>query len=153
MRALELRIPPVALGLVCALLAYLGKRLFPELALSGAGEPVLAGVLLLTGTLIALLGVVEFRRARTTTNPMRPDNSSSLVTRGIYRVTRNPMYLGFALALLGFATWLSHGLAYASVGLFVVCLQRLQIEPEERMLRARFGAEFDAYARAVRRWI
>ncbi len=153
MQALELRIPPVVVGLACALLACAGTWLFPELALSGAGEPLVAGALLVTGALIAVLGVVEFRRAQTTVNPMQPGQSSRLVTTGIYRFTRNPMYLGFGLMLLGLASVLSHALAFASVGLFMLYLGRFQIEPEERILSAKFGAEFAAYASTVRRWI
>lgn len=153
MRFLELRVPPLAVAVICALAAVAGSWLLPALALSNAGPPVIVGALFGVGGLVALLGVVAFRRAQTTVNPMRPQDSAHLVTGGIYRFTRNPMYLGFALMLLGLASWLSHILAFASVGLFVLYLGRFQIEPEERLLAAKFGPAFSAYARTVRRWI
>jgi protein-S-isoprenylcysteine O-methyltransferase Ste14 len=90
---------------------------------------------------------------RTTTNPLKPANASALVVRGIYRVTRNPMYLGLAALLAAWAIYLSSLAALAVLPLFVLYINRFQIAPEERALRSRFGAEFEAYRARVRRWI
>lgn len=117
---------------------------------SGLAAALIFGVI---GLLIALIGVVEFRRHKTTINPHTIDKASALVTRGIYRYTRNPIYLGMLLVLIG-AVFLSRDiLALLSVLAFIVTLNRLQIRPEERALQARFGEAFDSYCVRTRRWI
>jgi protein-S-isoprenylcysteine O-methyltransferase Ste14 len=100
-----------------------------------------------------LLGVVSFRRAGTTVNPLQPEATSALVVSGIYRRTRNPMYLGMLLVLLGWAVLLAHALGFALAAAFVPLMNRLQIGPEERTLTATFGPAFAAYQSAVRRWL
>jgi protein-S-isoprenylcysteine O-methyltransferase Ste14 len=107
----------------------------------------------LLGLCIALSGVVAFRRAGTTINPMKPGSSSSLVEAGIYSVTRNPMYLGVLLLLLAWAIYLANVLTVLFLPGFVWYMGRYQIEPEERALTALFGPEFTAYAARVRRWM
>ena len=113
---------------------------------------LLAG-LSLAGGLIALGGLWAFQRVHTTFNPLHPERASALVEQGVYRFTRNPMYLGMALVLLGWACWLAHPLAFACIPLALAYLQRFQIRPEERVLRAHFGAAYEAYSRRVRRWL
>lgn len=119
------------------------------------GRSGLAAALIASGAglLLAVTGVMAFRRHQTTINPHTLDRASALVTGGIYRLTRNPMYLGMLLVLIG-AIFLSRDvLALLAVPGFIVTLNRLQILPEERALRARFGAAFDAYCARTRRWI
>lgn len=152
-RGLELKVPPVALVLVTGALMWIGTWSVPRLTHLLPGRYYVAGAVGLTGALICLLGVASFRRAKTTVNPMKPESSSSLVTSGIYRMTRNPMYLGFALILLGWSAFCSNALALALVPLFVFYLDRFQIRPEERALEALFGQDFIAYKGRVRRWI
>lgn len=118
-----------------------------------AGRTGLAIGLGIVGTIIAWLGVVCFRQARTTVNPMKPDASSSLVQSGIYRVTRNPMYLGFLFWLMGWAVFLGHLTTFVFLPLFVLYMNAFQIRPEERALSRLFGREFEAYQRKVRRWL
>ena len=105
------------------------------------------------GAALGLAGVIQFHRAKTTVNPLRPDAVSALVSGGVYRWTRNPMYLGMAAMLLGWAIYLGSIAALAALPLFIVYLNRFQIGPEERALEARFGAEFEAYRRRVSRWL
>ena len=81
------------------------------------------------------------------------DNASALVTGGIYRVTRNPMYLGMLGVLAGWAVWLGNIAAWLGLPLSMALLTALQIRPEERILAERFGAEFERYAARVRRWL
>ena len=107
----------------------------------------------LLGLLGSTLGFIEFRRARTTLNPTRPGTSSSLVKTGIYRRTRNPMYLGFLLMLVGWAISMGNVASFLALPVFVIYLNRFQIEPEERALTSIFGDEFTAYCSDVRRWI
>ncbi len=114
---------------------------------------LLAILVAVAGVLIALAGVLQFWRARTTVNPLKPETASTLVIGGIYRWTRNPMYLGMAAALAAWGIWLANLGALAAIALFVAWINRFQIAPEERALEARFGADFTAYRRAVRRWL
>ena len=84
---------------------------------------------------------------------MAPQRSTAVVRTGLYRLSRNPMYLGMALALLGLAAWSSSLTGYALVAAFCGYLTRFQIVPEERALLQRFGPEFADYMSQVRRWI
>ena len=152
-QGLELKVPPVALGLICAALMGLAARFVPRLGFSLPGRAFIAGGLAFLGAVISLLGVVAFKRARTTVNPMKPETSSSLVVVGIYRLTRNPMYLGFLLILLGGAAYLANALGLLAIPAFVLYMTVFQIRPEERALESRFGADFAAYKTQVRRWI
>jgi hypothetical protein len=93
------------------------------------------------------------QRAKTTINPFKPQNSTALVTSGVYRFTRNPMYLGLTLIVLGWATFLCSVWALAGPVLFVLYISRFQIEPEERILSAKFGAAYSDYVSRVRRWL
>ena len=110
-------------------------------------------VLVLVGQGIAIAGVIAFRRARTTINPVRASEASSLVSNGIYRVTRNPMYLGWAITLIAWAVYLGNAIALALVPFFVWYITRFQIKPEERILSQLFGSQFNSYSSQVRRWI
>lgn len=149
----ELRIPPLALT-VAVVAAMVGTaHWLPDWRASWPGSTAAAAVVGVVGVLLAVLGVYEFRRARTTVNPLTPDNASRVVKSGVFRFSRNPMYLGMALLLLALALHQSHALSFVWVAGYVVYLNHFQILPEERALEARFGDEYRAYAKAVRRWI
>ncbi len=154
---LENRIPPPVIDVAFAGLMWWLARAFPSAQLWRADATVwpswVAAVFGLAGLASALAGLMAFRRARTTVNPLTPTRASMLVSSGIYRHTRNPMYLGMLLVLAGWGVWLGHALALLMLPLFVLTLNRLQIEAEERALRARFGEAFTQYAARVRRWI
>ena len=113
----------------------------------------MAAVIFSAALLIGLSAVFGFHRAKTTVNPLKPEASTALVTGGVYRWTRNPMYLAMLLVLIGWACIVSNWAALAILPLFVIYLNRFQIEPEERALQSRFGAEFESYRRKVRRWL
>ena len=151
-RPLELKIPPVALVLLSGLVMWT----LPPVAATGIFQPYqpwLSGAIALLGGGVCMAGLLAFRVARTTVDPMRPSAASSLVDGGIYRVTRNPMYLGFLLILLGWALHLATLAALIVLPVFAVYMTVFQIQPEERALRARFGPAFDTYMAQVRRWI
>jgi protein-S-isoprenylcysteine O-methyltransferase Ste14 len=150
---LALRIPPVAFTLLAGLAAWLTAGAFPALRLDAAQLPAIAAALGLLGGGWSLLGVISFRRARTTVNPMNPGATTALVTSGVYRFTRNPMYLGFLFVLLGELVWLGSPIALPAAPAFVIYLNRFQIAPEECALRAQFGPEFNAYSARVPRWL
>ncbi|AZC23973.1 MULTISPECIES: isoprenylcysteine carboxylmethyltransferase family protein [Pseudomonas] len=153
MQGLEHRIPPPAIALLCALLMGLVAWGTPGLELGRGLRLALALPLVCVGVGVALAGVVSFRRARTTVNPLKPGNASALVTSGIYRYTRNPMYAGFALCLLAWGLYLANPLALLGVPGFVLYMNRWQIGPEERALGQLFGSDFTAYQQQVRRWL
>ena len=152
MQALELKIPPVVLVVLFSLAMWLVALWLPPLALPALWGQVLAGVLAVAGIAVALAGVLAFRRADTTVDPRVPEQTSSLVIKGIYRYSRNPMYLGFLLLLTALACYLMNMAALAMLPLFVLYMNRLQIIPEERYLLEKFGAEYQAYTKQVRRW-
>lgn len=153
MSSLELRIPPVAVVLVAATLMWGAAWLVPSLRWPFTGHVAASLLALVAGVLISAAGVMQFRRARTTVNPMTPGASSALVVSGVYRWTRNPMYLGFLIALAAWALFLANPLSAAVLPLFALYMNRFQIAPEERALQARFGQQFESYRRSVRRWL
>ena len=153
MRSLELKAPPLAVVLITAAFMWVAARAAPAFGVVLPARSILAAGLAVAGVATSVLGVVAFRRARTTVNPMRPESSSALVVTGVYRLTRNPMYLGFLLLLLGWALLLSNALALAFMPAFVLYINRFQIVPEERALASAFGPEYAAYSARVRRWV
>ena len=153
MHALELKVPPVAVVLFMAALMWLVARAVPVFEIALPARGFLAVGLAVTGMVASLSGVVSFRRANTTVNPMKPDSSSSLVSSGVYALTRNPMYLGFLLVLAGWAVFLSNVLGLLLLPMFVFYMNRFQIEPEEKALAILFGPAFIAYQSRVRRWL
>ncbi|MFC6671154.1 methyltransferase family protein [Marinobacterium aestuariivivens] len=150
---MERKIPPLILVLLWLLCMGVLSALLPSPSLVFEGHIGLAVLLGMAGFAVALTGVLHFRRAGTTLNPVAPEDASALVTSGIYRYSRNPMYLGFLLWLAAAAVWLAHLAAFALLPVFVLYLNRFQIEPEERALGRIFGESFADYCRRVRRWI
>jgi protein-S-isoprenylcysteine O-methyltransferase Ste14 len=151
--ALELKIPPVAQFFIAAALMGALAAAVPAGRFGMAGRLLPASLLLLLAGLVGMAGVRAFLRARTTANPLRPEQASRLVTGGIYRYSRNPMYLALLLALAAWGFWLGNAIALLVLPAFVLAMNRLQIEPEERALEALFGAEFIVYRGRVRRWL
>ncbi len=150
---MKLIIPPVAQVLL-GLLAIWGLAIFSPFAPLGWSALIAAGaVLAAAGLAIIIVAVGLFAKASTTVDPRDPSKGDALVTRGLYRFTRNPMYLGMAMIL--FAAALSTGQVITLVipVAFLVYMTRYQIIPEETFLRSRYGRTFDDYASRVRRWI
>ena len=153
MHWLELKIPPVLVWLVFAG-AVLGMDYFaPLLSCALQASRVIALALVALGAAVAMAGVIAFRNKRTTVNPLKPDASTSVVSTGVYRLSRNPMYLGFLLTLAGWAVYLANAGAALLLPVFVAYMTQYQIKPEERALLAKFGAEFAQYLSGVRRWL
>jgi protein-S-isoprenylcysteine O-methyltransferase Ste14 len=149
----RLRIPPLAVAGLAGGLSWIIARSSTPARFDFPAREASAAALGLLGVICSVLGVVSFRRARTTVNPLTPEATTALVASGIYRFTRNPMYLGFLFLLGAEIIWLANPFALPVVPAFILYLNRFQIVPEERALRARFGTEFNAYATQVRRWI
>ena len=152
MDRLQLKIPPVVLVLIAAAMMVIIAYTLPG-AMPVPFKAEIALLLALSGVWVALAGVQAFRRHKTTVNPLTPEQSSALVATGVYRISRNPMYLGFLLVLSGWAVFLAHALAALLLPLFILYMNRFQIQPEEQALTLRFGPAFRAYCQSVRRWL
>jgi len=153
MQALELKIPPPIVALLVAVAMWGISRFFAPAVVLHPVRGLIAAVIALPGLGIAVSGAVAFRRAKTTVNPMKPQATSSLVTSGIYRFTRNPMYVGLLCLLTAWAVLLGTPVAFVGPVIFVPYMNRFQIVPEERALAALFGTDYAAYQRRVRRWL
>ena len=154
MSKLELRVPPVLVVVACALIMWLIARALGPSPLRTDARLAVAATFALLGIALALAGIREFRAARTTVNPLQPEQATAMVTGGVYRRTRNPMYLGMLCLLAAWGACLGRLTPFA-VGLpaFVLYMNRFQIGPEERALERGFGPAFRDYAARVRRWI
>lgn len=153
MSKLELKVPPVVLVSGFLGLMLLVARITPTFTLYATLSQGLAGALALTGIAITLSGALAFNKAQTTVNPMVPEQSSNLVDFGIYKYTRNPMYLGFLLFLLAWGVYLSSPYSLLVTPFYVLYMNAFQIKPEEKALGKKFGASFEHYKTRVRRWL
>jgi protein-S-isoprenylcysteine O-methyltransferase Ste14 len=153
MRALELKVPPPVVALLTALAMWGVSRGSAVLASPELVRLPLAIALGAIGAAFDLSGLAAFRRAQTTINPMNPASTSSMVCSGVYRVTRNPMYVGLVFILCGWAALLWSWRALAGPLAFAAFIGRFQIAPEENALTTLFGAEYLAYKAKVRRWL
>ena len=153
MKALELRIPPVAQFLMAAGAMWLTAKYLPAPQVALPGRNVLVLLFAGLGGLFAIPAVAAFRSFGTTVDPRFPAKATRLVVSGVYRYSRNPMYLGLLCLLLAWAAYLSDLLAFAVIPLFVVSMNRLQIRPEEAAMERQFGDEYRDYRSKVRRWI
>lgn len=140
MPSLESKVPPPAIVIVMAVFMWLLSRAAPSLHFDLPAHNWLAVVLVSAGFVTGISGVVTFRKAKTTIDPTKP-HASSLVTWGVYAISRNPMYLGGLVMLLGWAIFLSNALAFLFLPVYVLYINRFQIEPEERVLTSLFGRE------------
>jgi len=150
---LETKVPPSLVMLVLAVAMWLVALATPAFAFRISLSESVAGSIALAGLLVNAYPKILFNRAGTSTNPMRPRAAANLVTSGAYRYTRNPMYVGHALILLGVAAYLCNELSVLALPLHILYITRFQILPEERALSARFPQEYAAYVDAVPRWI
>ena len=153
MRLLEHRIPPPVVAGIIALAMWSAsptQSLWRDPWRPGG---IVALALVITGLAFDLRGLLAFLRARTSINPLQPHRASVLVTQGIYRVTRNPMYVGLLCQLAAWAVFLATPWAFAGPCLFVVAMNRFQIAPEERVMREKFGQDYEDFAARVRRWL
>lgn len=150
---LEHRVPPPLVGLIVALLmAWLAGG--PEWHVPSGVNGLSMALLVLVGLSFDIAGLLAFRASRTTVNPLRPERASSLVTQGVYRITRNPMYVGMVFLLLAWGFYLAHWPALLlGPMVYMLYLNRFQIAPEERVLLGLFGEEYRAYMARVRRWL
>jgi len=153
MGSLELKVPPPFVALLFGFLMWLASRFVGPVEIPFGIRVGIAVAVACTGAVFGISAMVWFRRAKTTMSPIKPGAASVLVTGGVFRFTRNPMYLSLLLYLLAWALYLSNWLALLFLPLFVLYINRFQIAPEERTLSSLFGPEYAAYTGRVRRWL
>jgi len=153
MPSLEHKIPPPVIGALVAAAMWSVSALGPQFPIATGPKYAAVAILAVAGVAFDLLGLLAFRAFRTTVNPLKPERASAMVTSGVYRVSRNPMYVGMVLLLLAWAVNLSALLPFAGPPIFVLYITRFQIQSEERVLKGIFGEEYSAYAARVRRWL
>jgi protein-S-isoprenylcysteine O-methyltransferase Ste14 len=153
MKALENKIPPPALMLIIGATMWGTSKIQSPMAIEShlrIGLMLALGVVALA---FSIGGIVAFRAAKTTINPVHIDRASRVVTGGIYRLSRNPMYVGLTALLTGWAVFLAVPVTGIGPIVFALFTQRFQILPEERVLAAKFGREYLDYKQRVRRWV
>jgi protein-S-isoprenylcysteine O-methyltransferase Ste14 len=152
-KALEHRIPPPFVVLIIGGAMWLIARMTSPFALPSGLRLGLVVSLIGFGLAMGGAGFRAFARARTTIDPVNLESASALVTTGIFRLSRNPMYVGFAALLTAWAIWLQAPLALTGVLAFMAFTWRYQILPEERVLSTKFGSPYEDYRNRVRRWL
>ena len=153
MTGLELKVPPDVVALAVAALMWLVSTVTPSLQLPFAGRLLAAAICAVVGIGLIVAARITFARAAATFSPMSPRRSSRLVTTGVYRLSRNPMYLGTLLVLFAVAAWLADPVSLAVALSYIAYMDRFQIAPEERVLRGRIGSAYEDYVLGVRRWL
>lgn len=131
---------------------YVLDRFLPVGEFDFFGKKLLIWSLFGLGSLVILISVIQFMVKKTTTDPLNPNKASKLITNGIYKFTRNPMYLGMLLFLLAFGLKLGNAFNTIIAAGFVSYMNRFQIKPEEEVLAKMFGKEYNIYCKLTRRW-
>jgi protein-S-isoprenylcysteine O-methyltransferase Ste14 len=159
MGTLEHRVPPPIVFVILAAAMLAGSHLSAGSPLGSSIAPaaewrrVVADCFAWLALIVAVSGIVAFRRAGTTIDPIHLEAASTLVTTGIFRFTRNPMYLGLTCLLVAWSVYLTHPLTVLGPAAFILFITRFQIIPEERVLQRKFGAAYESYRSRVRRWL
>jgi len=151
--SVSLKIPPPLYLILFAVMMWFLKNNMPLYIWESSISIMFGMILIVIGIGLDLLSLRGFVKAKTTINPLKPHNTSTLVTRGMYRITRNPMYLGLLCILTGWAFYLSSLVGVLLLPLFVWTLTIMQIIPEEKILEEKYSAQYLAYKSNVRRWI
>jgi protein-S-isoprenylcysteine O-methyltransferase Ste14 len=152
-QALDLKIPPVGILLLAGAAMWGLARLFPEAIIALPARTFLIVASLCAGGAVAVAAIIGFHRHSTTVNPTSPDKASALVVNGIYGYTRNPMYLGLLLVLVAWWGYLPNAFSLIILPIFIIYMNRFQIQPEERVLLEKFGDPYALYMSKVRRWL
>lgn len=147
---LDCKIPPVVVLIVSAGIVVGIPYIFPFYGIRSIG---LCIFFIVMGAIVAFSGVLEFRKSKTTLNPTTPEKSSRIVDTGIYRFSRNPMYLGMAFMLVGLIWGLGNYLSWLGFLAFMLYITRFQILPEEKTLKEIYGEPYKEYLTKVRRWL
>jgi len=151
--SLKLKIPPPVIGLVCALIMWLISRVFDSFDFDFPSRKLIALGLFCLALSIDFLALLKFKSLKTTINPIKPEDSSSLVDSGVYKYTRNPMYLGLLIILFSWGLYLGNFISMLLLPIFVWYITVFQIIAEEEILENIFNEKYNQYKQKVRRWI
>ena len=146
------RLPILLVAVFSGLMVYIGS-LTKVFQFDFEGQTALSVLLFAIGFLLLLIAGVLFRKSNTTVNPLTPEKTTTLVTAGLYRFSRNPMYVGFLLWLLAVFVFVGSGVNSVFLVLFIWAANRFYIVPEELVLETLFGEAYLKYKQYVRRWI
>jgi protein-S-isoprenylcysteine O-methyltransferase Ste14 len=148
---METKIPPPIVTLIFGFATYLSRKIFPEIEIQYSS---FFGIfLLLLGFFILISAVKLFRNDKTTVNPLSPEQATKLVSNGIFKLSRNQMYLGMAVILASVAVFFNIIGGIISMALFCLYITKFQIIPEEKAMKELFAQDFEQYMQATRRWI
>jgi protein-S-isoprenylcysteine O-methyltransferase Ste14 len=148
---METKIPPPIVTLIFGFAIYLSRKIFPEIEIQYAS--FFGMFLLLLGFFILISAVKLFRNDKTTVNPLSPEQATKLVTNRIFKLSRNPMYLGMAVILASVAVFFNIIGGIIFMALFCLYITKFQIIPEEKAMKELFAQDFEQYMQATRRWI
>ena len=148
---MKTKIPPPIIALMCIAINYLSTHFinpfkFPNIEIIGV-------FILLAGQVTAFLGILLFKKYKTTVNPINPEETTSLVTTGIFSITRNPMYLGLFFVICSTVLFFGSWFGIIILMFFVWYINKFQIIPEEETMEKKFGNKYNEYKKNVRRWI
>jgi protein-S-isoprenylcysteine O-methyltransferase Ste14 len=152
MKYLELKIPPLVLMIIFGALMALSSVFLPHTLLDQNATILVLFCSVTVALALSLSASYSFKKANTTVNPLLPQATHALVTQGIYQYSRNPMYVGFTICLIGWAVFLNCPWLLPHILVFVSYLTRFQIKPEERILTTLFAKQYTDYQQHVRRW-
>lgn len=152
MDQLNLKIPPVLVFGIFALLMWMLKLLLPVGSFDFYGRIFFCKLFVVLGIVLGVISLLQFYKFRTTIHPKELSKVSNLVTTGLYNFSRNPMYLGLLLFLLAWGLWLGNAFNILLAAGFVGYMNRFQISLEEKALLERFGKDYKNYCILVRRW-
>ena len=150
---LALKVPPPVQALICGILMWVADKQLPGGQLESAIQLPMAILFAISGIVLVVISMLAFRRASTTVDPFHPEETSHLVVDGVFRYSRNPMYVSLLLVLISWAIWLGSIYNVAVLALFVTYITFFQIKPEEEAMRFLFGESYEHYCEKIRRWI
>ena len=151
MMNIKTKFPPPLVALTFGLLIYYTKNIFPKIEIKN--EIIFGSFMIISGLIIILSAIILFKKYQTTISPLNPSNATKLITNGIYKFSRNPMYLGLLLVLLGISITLNLTGGFFFILLFILYMNLFQIIPEENAMVDLFKDQFIDYKKNVRRWI
>ena len=148
---IKTKFPPPLVALTFGFLINYTKNIFPRIEIKK--EIIIGSFMIISDLIVILSAITLFKKYQTTITPLNPANATKLITDGIYKFSRNPMYLGLLLVLFGISIILNPIGGLFLIPLFILYLNLFQIIPEENALVDLFKEEFLEYKKNVRRWI
>ena len=149
---MKLKLPPVLVFVIFSILMFVLSLVLPFGDFEFFGRNVLTWFLLGMGVLVGLITLIQFYNAKTSIDPRTPSKATNLVTNGLYKFSRNPMYLALLMVLLAWGLWLGNAFNVLLAAGFVRYMNKFQIIAEERALSALYGKGYQHYCTQVRRW-